>query len=230
MAVTAEPAAIRASARTRALNCGGANDGRNAFSAAQSLRDDASAPWGLFALGVLRMPPDERRPAAPPRWSAGCAGRTERGIGLGAPVTFTVIASSRCTGSDLRRVRVIRADRFHAGPSRFSPSVLSPVRPALFAVALYRLTSLLPSHAQQQRPAVAPSPESVVYFRQLWDNAILFAYRGCGPFAQSVCDVYRSQVRPDPSANEVVPLLHRQCRVSVVNIVVHHTNPLPFPL
>lgn len=78
--------------------------------------------------------------------------------------------------------------------------------------------------------AVAPSPDSVVYFRQLWDNAMLFAYRGQGAFAQSVCDVYRSQVWPDPGANEVVPLLHYQCRVSVVNIVVHHTNPLPFPL
>jgi hypothetical protein len=77
---------------------------------------------------------------------------------------------------------------------------------------------------------VAPSPESVEFFRQLWDNAMLFAYRGYGNFAQSTCDIYRSQVWPDPGANEVVPLVHLQCRISVVNIYIHHTNPLPFPL
>lgn len=78
--------------------------------------------------------------------------------------------------------------------------------------------------------AVAPSPASVEYFRGLWDLAMLAAWRGDGAAAQATCDIYTSQIWPDPGANEVALPLRIQCRISVVNIYIHQTNPLPFPL
>ncbi|QWP78728.1 hypothetical protein J5226_10165 [Lysobacter sp. K5869] len=74
------------------------------------------------------------------------------------------------------------------------------------------------------------TPASREYFRGLWDLAMMAAWRGDGRAAQATCDIYRSQIWPDPAANEVSLTLQIHCRISVVNIYIHHTNPLPYPI
>lgn len=78
--------------------------------------------------------------------------------------------------------------------------------------------------------SAALAPASREYFHGIWDLAMLAAWRGDGAAAQATCDLYTSQIWPDPAANEVALPLRVQCRISVVNIYIHHTNPLPFPL
>jgi hypothetical protein len=74
------------------------------------------------------------------------------------------------------------------------------------------------------------APGSAIYFRGVWDNAHMAGGRGDARGAIAICDVYTSQIWPDPAANrDLSLLLNLKCRQSIVNMV-NNRSLLPYLL